>query len=152
MNSIVRRSACALAGALFLFPMVASAQDEPAPEIRYVTTTRLEVPLGDDRQSVLEMYERVIVPQARMDPNVLSYSVATHNWGSNSNEIVIITEYASFGAINEVCEACNDWFETNFPEDSPERAEIDALGEVFTRYQSGHHDEIYAVNMNRAKR
>jgi hypothetical protein len=35
---------------------------------------------------------------------------------------------------------------------SPQRGEIDALGEVFTRYQAGHHDEIYAVNMNRAKR
>jgi hypothetical protein len=74
--------------------MVASAQDEPAPEIRYVTMTRLDVPMGADRQSVLDMYERVIAPQNRMDPNVVSFSVATHNWGSNSNDIVIITEYA----------------------------------------------------------
>jgi hypothetical protein len=153
MNSIVRRSACALAGALFLFPMSAAAQeDEPAPEIRYITVTRTNVPLGEDRQKVLEMYERVMTPQNRMDPNVLSYSVATHIWGSNSNDIVIVAEYASWAAINEACEACDEWFETNFPEDSPQRAEIDALGDVFTRYQSGHSDEIYTVNMNRAKR
>ncbi len=44
------------------------------------------------------------------------------------------------------------WFEDNQPaEGTPEREEWDAMQETFFKFFSGHADEIYAVNMNRAK-
>ena len=88
----------------------------------------------------------------KVDPNILSYRVATHNWGANSKDIVIMAEYDEWADIEADCPACDAWFEENQPEEeTPEREEWDAMAETFFKYFSGHKDEIYATNMNRAK-
>jgi hypothetical protein len=63
-----------------------------------------------------------------------------------------ITRHPSFEAINADCEPCAEWFETRQPaEGTPERETWDGwLADFLTAY-SGHRDEIYVVNMNRAK-
>jgi hypothetical protein len=149
----VRLYGAAVAFALLTIPDASHAQDDDAqPEFRYVTTSSFRVPFGDERQRAMVWIDSVMVPTARLIPNVLAFRVATHNWGSNSNDIVLMTEYPSFEAINADCEPCAEWFETRQPaEGTPERETWDGwLADFLTAY-SGHRDEIYVVNMNRAK-
>ncbi len=149
----VRTLAIALACAMLIIPAVAQAQDDEAqPENRWITTSTFRVPFGDARQRAMVWIDSVMVPQARLDPNLLSFRVATHNWGSNSNDIVLIREYPSFEAINADCEPCDEWFEAHQPaEGTPERETWDGWLNDFLTAFSGHRDEIYIVNMDRAK-
>lgn len=144
--------ATALASATMFLPTTSQAQNDDAePVIHWVTTTRWQVPFND-RQAALVWVDSVLVPLARLDPNVLSMRVATHNWGSNSNDIVMMSEYGSWDAINADCEPCDEWFEAHQPaEGTPERETWDGWLNDFLASYSGHHDEIYTVNMNRAK-
>ena len=141
-----------LAGILLTTPSIVLAQDEEEPVIHYITTTTFELPTGDDRAVVIEYIDEVWAPQARLDPNVLWFRVATHNWGSNSNMAVMIYEYEDFASINADCEPCNDWYEAQQPaEGTPEREAWDEREEIFFTAYAGHADEIFQTNMSRAK-
>ena len=146
-----------LAGAAILVmnPLAAFAQEqeEPEPEIHYITATVFDVPSGEKGQKVWEYIESVIVPLNQLDPNVLHSSVLTHNWGSNSAEVVLVAEYADWAAIEASCgEPCRAWFEENQPEEgTPEREEWDAMAQAFSRAYNGHRDEIYEKSMDWAK-
>lgn len=137
-------------------PAAALAQesDEEPPETRVITITTFHVPPGEDGQKVMRFIDRVIAPQARNNPNVLSYRVAQHFWGSNSSEAKIIAEYADWASVEAPCGApCEEWSEENIPEEgTPEREEFDELSQAWQRaFFQGHSDEVYSVNMNRAK-
>lgn len=149
----VRLYGAAVAFALLTLPAASHAQDDEAePEFRYVTTSSFRVPFGDERQRAMVWVDSVMVPTARLDPNLLSLRVATHNYGSNGNDIVFIREYASWAAIDADCEPCDEWFEARQPaEGTPERETWDRWLADFLAAYSGHRDEIYLVNMNRAK-
>lgn len=154
MNSPIRIAGAALSLALICFPGLAAAQAAaPEPELRYVTTTRFEVPAGPERQKVLMWIDSVMVPQARMNPNVLEYRVIIHNWGHNSNDVLIVAEYPSWTAIEAPCPACDKWAQSQERKaGTPERAKWDELGSTFGKYFAGHVDEIYVADMSRAKR
>lgn len=142
-----------LAGVLMLLitpPNVfAQEEDEPDPELRYITVTTWDFPGGDDGDKAAEWLETVMVPLMRMNPNVVSARVAFHLWGSNSAQAVIIAEYADFAAINADCEPCDAWFEEQQPEEeTPEREEWDAMAQAFFQAYRGHSDELYQVNMD----
>jgi len=125
---------------------------EPEPVIHYITTTTWDFPGGEQGQKAFEWIEKVMVPAARMNPNVLSYRVGFHIWGSNSAQAVVIAEYADWNAINADCEPCAAAFEEQQPaEGTPEREAWDAMAQAFFQGYRGHHDEIYAVNMDHAK-
>lgn len=142
-----------LAGSLLTAPSVALAQDdEEEPVIHYITTTTFDAPVGDDRAVVFEYIDEVWAPGTQMDPNVLWFRVATHNWGANSNSVVMITEYADFASINAVCEPCDEWYDSQEPEEgTPEREAWDEREATFFAAYAGHADEIYTTNMSRAK-
>ncbi|TFG63243.1 MAG: hypothetical protein E4H28_06655 [Gemmatimonadales bacterium] len=145
-----------LAGAavLLITPFAAFAQDEAEsePVFHYVTVTTFNNPGGEEGQQVGKWIEMVAAPVAKLNPNVLSYKVARHNWGSNSAQVVIIAEYADWAAIEGDCAACDAWFEANVPaEGTPEREEWDAANQAYFGAFLGHSDEIYSVNMDLAK-
>jgi hypothetical protein len=152
----IRRLAPAL-GLLAIFaPSIAHAQtpaQQPQQEVHYVTISKFAMPQDSTQRRLLMMViDSVMVPQARMDPNVLSYRVLTHNWGANSNDILIMAEYASWAAIEAECAACVQWLQSKTPAvGTPERAHWDAMGDAFQRAYQGHSDEIYAAQMRRAK-
>lgn len=130
--------------------MAQEADEEP--EFNYITVTRIRLPATQERQKAMEWVDQVMAPQAKNNPNVLWYRVATHNWGSDSRDVVIIAEYDEWADIEAECEPCQAWFEANQPaEGTPEREEWDAMAEAFFDYFSGHRDEIYLTNMSRAK-
>jgi hypothetical protein len=156
MNTSLRT----LAPAVFLlaacFPDLVSAQDpasQPQQEVRYITVTKFELPQDTtDRRLLMMAIDSFMVPMARMNPNVLSYRVLMHNWGANSNDILIMAEYPNWAAIEAQCPACDEWAEAQLPaEGTPERAQWDAIGAAFQRAYAGHSDEIYAAQMRRAK-
>ena len=139
---------------LLLVPSAVLAQNpQPAPEVHYLTVTRFQAPqASEDRQKVMMWIDTVMVPLARVNPNVLSFRVATHNWGANSNEIVMISEYPSWAAIDADCEACERWNEANEPREGTDaRKKWDEIGEVFGKYYGGHSDEIYVIPASRSK-
>lgn len=137
-------------------PAGAAAQqaDDAPPETRVLTVTTFKLPQGEDGQKVMRFIDEVIAPQARNNPNVLSYRVAQHYWGSNSSDVLVIAEYADWASVEAPCGApCQEWAEENVPEQgTPEREEFDDLAGAYNRaFFQGHVDEIYTVNMGRAK-
>jgi hypothetical protein len=149
-----------LAPALFLLagcaPAMGAAQTpapQPQPEARFVTISKFSMP-QDTTQSRLVMMaiDSFMVPQARMNPNVLSYRVLRHNWGANSGDVLIMAEYPNWAAIEAECTACDQWVQSKTPTvGTPERARWDAMGAAFQRAYEGHSDEIYSAQMRRAK-
>jgi hypothetical protein len=139
---------------LLMTPLAAFAQEEeePEPEIHYVTVSIFDVPPGEEGQKVMGFIDAVMVPITKMNPNVLHSSVLQHNWGSNSAEIVLAAEYADWASIEADCAECDAWFEETQPEEgTPEREEWDAMAAAFFKAYNGHRDEIYVKNMDRAE-
>lgn len=136
-----------------IFAAPAHAQAPAQQETRFLTVTRFALPQDTaQRRLLMQAIDSVMVPQARMNPNVLSYRVLTHNWGANSNDILIMAEYPSWVAIEADCAACDAWYESKVPaEGTPERAQWNAMGAAFQQSYAGHSDEIYAAQMRRAK-
>ncbi len=153
MRRMIVSAALLAAAAFALVPSPVIAQEEEEePDVNYITLTKIHMPATQDRQKAIQWIETVMVPVAQLDPNVLWYRVAMHNWGSNSEDVVIMAEYDDWADIEADCPACEAWFEENQPaEGTPEREEWDAMAETFFGFFSGHKDEIYAVNMNRSK-
>lgn len=135
--------------ALVPLPLAAQEDEGADPTVHYISVTTFRAPPGEQRSQAMQWIREVMVPGARMNPNVLSYRVATHNWGSNAKDITIIAEYPSWEAIEADCEPCNEWFEEQQPEEgTPEREEWDARFDAFIGYYLDHSDELYAVNMD----
>lgn len=146
--------ATSLALAISLAPKSVQAQaGAQDPEFHYLTVTTFDVPLGADGQQVMMWIDSVMVPLAQLDPNVLSYRVGRHNWGSSAGQVIIVTEFASWEAIGADCgEPCETWTAENQPaEGTPEAEKWDAIQATFQKYYTGHRDEIYFLNMNRSK-
>ena len=134
-------------------PALAQDADEP-PETRVITMAKFQVPPGEDRQKVMRFIDEVIAPQAQNNPHVLTYRIATHYYGSNSTDIVIIAEYPDWESVEAPCgEPCQTWAEENIPEEgTPEREEWNDRAQTWTRYfVGGHTDEVYGTNMRRGK-
>ncbi len=121
------------AAALTLAPAPVLAQDdEEEPDINYITVTYIKMPATQDRQKAMQWIDQVMAPVAKLDSNVLWYRVATHNWGGNSKDVVIMAEYDEWADLEADCPACEAWFDENQPaEDTPEREEWDAMAETF---------------------
>jgi hypothetical protein len=134
-------------------PVESQAAGQAQQDVRYVTMTKFAMPSDTlQRRLVMMAIDSAMVPQARMNPNVLSYRVLMHNWGANSNEVIIMAEYPSWAAIEAECVPCDEWMESRMPaEGTPERAQWNAIGAAFQAAYAGHSDEIYAAQMQRAK-
>jgi hypothetical protein len=152
-----RMSATALFVIAVCAPAIGNAQ-APAQgsqqEVRFVTVSKFALPHDTTQQRLVMMaIDSIMVPQARMDPNVLSYRVLTHNWGADSNDILIVAEYQNWAAIEAPCAACDAWLQSKTPAaGTPERGRWDAMGAAFQTAYRGHSDEIYSAQMRRAKR
>lgn len=147
----------ALSASLVLLaaPLTAAAQaeEEEAPPNTFVQITSFKVPLGEDRQKVMMWIDTIMAPAAKLNPNVLSYRVAAHNYGSNASDVIIISEYPDWASITAPCgQPCQDYFEATQPEEGSEREAMwDGIQAVFLKYYSTHRDEIYFANGRRSK-
>lgn len=142
-----------LALSLVATPMSARAQDEE-PAVRYVTTSTFDVPMGPERQKVMTFIRNVMVPTARVNPHILSFRVAVHDYGTDSRDVVLIREYASWDAIEAECgKPCDDYWDANPgpEEDTDEGKEWRAAWEAFRDHYATHRDEIYTYRVDMAK-
>jgi hypothetical protein len=127
---------------------VAQADAEAPPTLHYITTSTFHLQYGGSRPAAMNYITDVMVPLAKMNDAVVSYRVAQHMYGTGG-QVVFITEYASWDAINATCEPCNAAFEEMTPaEGTPERVEWDENLAAFLKAYSHHQDETYAVNMD----
>ncbi len=144
-----------VAGACMLLatPVTAFPQEEEEePEFHFLTVPTFDLPGGEEREKAFVWIDSIMVPLTQLNPNVLWSRVATHNWGSNSAQVALVAEYPDWASIEADCEPCDAWFEEMQPEEgTPEREEWDAMAQNLFKYFIGHHDEIYIMNMNRAK-
>ena len=144
----------ALVATTTVMTSTATAQAVPpaAPDIRILTISTFRVPLGEDRQKVVDYMQKWMVEPARLNPNVLSYRIIQHFYGSNSSDMAIVAEYPNWAAITADCAPCDKWFETNMPkEGTPERKAVDEAQALFLKYYGTHADQIYNANMALAK-
>jgi hypothetical protein len=122
-------------------------------ELHYIVVNTFNVPYGETRQQVGMWIDSVSVPLARLNPNLLSYRIGGHYFGSSAGDIVIISEYATWDAIAAPCgEPCDTWMAENEPHPGTPQAE--KWGDIyatFLKYYSKHSDEIYVVQMSRTK-
>lgn len=129
------------------------AQAAPAqPEVHVLTVSSFRVPLGEERTQILQYMEKWMVPPAKMNPNVLSYRIGQHWYGSNSSDLVIVAEYPNWAAVTAPCQPCQQWNQTNMPkEGTPERKAFDESLTLFLKYYSSHADQIFTAPMSLAK-
>ncbi len=144
-------------GALALMgvPHLALAQEEEeeGPGIRYVVVTSFEVPRGE-RSKVFPHIRDRILPGMQLHPNVVTFRVLIHSWGSSASQVVFVHEYEDWSGIEAPCgQPCRDYFaEHPFPEEgTPEREEALERRDAFLKYWSRHKDEIYETPMGLAK-
>jgi len=138
------------AAAMFLVPGLALAQDDGDQAPPHIITVTHFRPSPENRAKVMAFIDKVSVPQARVNPNVLRFNVVTHYWGSNSHDVAIITEYPNWAAIEADCEACDKWAEENLPKEGQDGfEELQEGGRAFRAMQ--HKDEILAAPARRAK-
>ncbi len=147
MSSMGRSLACATV-ALGLCAAAAAAQQ---PDGRYVTVTTFSVPLGPAGDTVMMYVDSVMVPTSRVDPNIASFRLARHAWGTNGGHAAFIFEYTSWSAINADCGApCQQWEAANRPAAGTPRADLwRAMETAFLRAYSGHLDQVYFVPARR---
>lgn len=152
MHSSWTPTGVALAAALVAFPATAHGQAAAPPATHYVTVTTFSAPFNDEGGKVMWWIDSVMVPLAKMDPNVLHMRVGGHIWGSSAGDIIMIAEYADWNAVNADCAACDAWLEKRRPaEGTPEREAWNEAQATFLKYYHGHHDEIYASQVSRSK-
>lgn len=131
---------------------IAHAQDE-GPGSRYVAVTTFDVPFND-RAKVFQHIMTRILPATKLNPNVVNSRVLLHNWGSNASQVVLVSEYADWAAIEADCgKPCDDFYEANpAPEEGDEGyTEYRERVELFNKYYAHHSDEVYTSPLAAAK-
>lgn len=135
---------------------VALAQDDEGPGQRYVAVTTFDVPFTD-RDVVMPFVRKYFHAGNQLNPNVINSRIMLHNWGANASQIVMVSEFGSWEAIEADCGApCEEYYGEGGPGHAPEEGEAgyeeyNEAAELFSKYYAKHSDEIYVVPMVMAK-
>lgn len=144
---------CTAALLPLLLPAAGTAQEQEAPEYRYVTVTTFKVPIGPERQKVMTYFEKVAAPIAKANPNILSYRIAAHNWGDDARDMMIIAEYASWDAIEADCgKPCQDVWDSIRPEEgSDAQKELQEAFDAWRTHYARHSDQLLTYRVDLSK-
>lgn len=133
-------------------PAVDQAAAQEGPGSRYVTATSFSVPFPD-RGVVFPFMEEYFLPNVQLNPNVRSFRVMWHNWGSDATQVILVAEYDSWDAIQAECgQPCRDYYAQHEPPEEGEEGweEYDEAQRTFAKYYAHHRDEIYFTPMGQA--
>jgi hypothetical protein len=140
-------------GAAMAVPGAARAQDQQeGPGTRVVTVTTFDLPY-QYRSKVFPFIRDRVIPSTQLNPNVLNFRVMAHFWGDDAAQVVMVAEYKTFADIDSECgKPCEDYYAAH---PAPKEGEdgYDAFVEardLFNRFYSHHHDEIYTAYMSAA--
>lgn len=131
-------------GVVFVFAMfvllssnTVLAQTGPQGHFFTVTTFHATMPQGgsaSERDSVLG----IMTELTKMNPKYVSERVLRHSWGHNSQDWVMITEYANWDDIESSGKIDEDNFKKKWP-----NGNMESLNRTFNKYFPTHSDEIY---------
>lgn len=138
----------ALALVVGLLAVAPARAQQTQSATRYVAVTIFDVPY-QDRAKVMSYMEEYFLPGWQLDPHTKNFRMLVHNWGSDGSQIVMMAEYDSWADIEGDCgKPCDDYFAKHpQPEEGTPAYEA---GQLFAKYYSKHHDEIYNTQMRRA--
>ncbi|MDX1673032.1 MAG: hypothetical protein R3211_11880, partial [Balneolaceae bacterium] len=130
-----------------------SQESEEEPGERFAAVTIFDVPLHV-RDKVIPYIIEYVEPGMRLNPNVVTFRVLIHRWGSNGSQMIYYREYENFGDINAECGApCEEYRKEHpAPKEGEEGYEdYKEAQKLYDKYFSDHHDEIYWIPMEAAK-
>lgn len=140
-----------LLGLLFADVVRAQEEDEEPPT-RIVTVTSFELPFTE-REKVFPWMEEYFLPGIQLNPNVRNFRMMVHFWGSDAAQVILVSEYDDWAAIDAECGApCEEYFDAHpEPEEGDEGfEEFDDAAQTFGKYYAKHRDEIYTAFMNQS--
>jgi len=122
---------------------VAFAQDEEG-SVFVITTNKMVIPdggSGAERDSLLSLWYKNVT---KKNKKILSQRELRHSWGSDVRDWVTITEYRSFGDIDEASKLNVKLEKKYWPNEQERRT----FSMQLRKYFPMHSDEIY-VEMNK---
>lgn len=120
-----------------LWGSAAFAQANPQGHHFTVTTFHATMPEGGsaaERDSVLAMFTEL----SKANAKYVSQRMMRHSWGHNSQDWVIITEYATWEDIESSGKIDEDNFKKKWP-----KGDFEKMNRTFNKYFPNHSDEIY---------
>lgn len=124
---------------LFLNKTIVAQNDN---NILVVTTWYLNIP-EDGTPAEFDSLSTFITDNVvKKNPKIISRYVVRHFWGSDSRQVVVMTEYANMDDIDLAGEEGSKLFQKAFPNEEDRKA----FNKSFGKYWNGYHsDEIYSV-------
>ena len=120
----------------------AEAED---PGERIVAITTFSIP-HHVRDQVIPYMRRYVIPPNQLNPNIETFRLLIHRWGSNGTTMAFYREYADMEALDAPCgEPCESFWENHpEPEEGDEGYEAHQEAErLWDKYFGPHEDEIY---------
>lgn len=117
----------------------ASAQEQSAPHIFVMTTQKMANPEGGrnaERDSLMELYHEHVT---KKNTHIISQRAVQHYYGSDNRDLVWITEYKDWAAVDAAGKMDTELFEKHWT-DAASRREFN---QKLNKYFGMHSDEIY---------
>ena len=115
-----------------------SAQTADDTHVVYIQTWKmLSLPTGDDGKAFGEMLKRQ-TEAVTGNTKLLSQRVVRHNWGSDSRDLLIITEFKNLEDLFVFSGEMNATYEKAFTKEENEN-----FNKLWMKYVGMHSDEIY---------
>lgn len=126
-----------LIAALFFVANI-SAQDMDDTHVVYIQTWKMKsMPMGDDGKAFAEMLQKQ-TDALRDNEKLLSFHVVRHFWGSDSRDLIMISEFKTIDDLFGFNQEMNAAFEKAFSEEENEK-----MQKLWDKYVGQHSDEIY---------
>ena len=152
MSTRALRSLAAAVASLALLAVstagLAAQQDEAEdeePGSRIVAITTFSIP-HHVRSEVIPFMRRHVIPLNQLNPNIETFRVLIHRWGSDGTTMAFYREYADMEALDAPCgEPCETFRENHpVPEEGEEGYEAHQEAErLWDKYFGPHKDEVY---------
>jgi hypothetical protein len=115
-----------------------SAQSADDTHVVYIQTWKmLSLPTGDDGKAFGEMLKKQ-TDALRNNPKLISQRIVRHNWGSDSRDLLIITEFKNLEDLFTFSGEMNAAYEKAFTKEENEK-----FNNLWMKYVGMHSDEIY---------
>lgn len=115
------------------------AQEQNADHLFVAATYKMTSPEGGrmaERDSLLQIYHKQVTEK---NPLILSQRVMQHFYGSNSQDVVVVSEYKNWADIDAASNKDTELFEKYWTDQAARRQFNRMLGKYF----ASHSDEIY---------
>jgi len=121
-----------------LFSFTAMAQSEDDARIVHIQTSKFKAALGEDMEAFGDMLRRQ-ADILNKDPRLLSFRILRHNWGADSRDFVLVSEFKDMASLEAFYNDMN-----SILEEAMGKEQMDKDNKMWGKYIGMHSDEIYA--------